>query len=72
MKHKVIEAIQYPKNFHQETIATFVQPAEAVKFAKQQAKQRMKYDNKTPFEYAVIFGGEGIKQRFFNTKELIT
>lgn len=71
MKNQVIEAIQHPKNLYQETIASFTQVSDAIKFAKQKAKERKAYDNTTPFEYAVVTTNNGIVQRYFNIDTLI-
>jgi len=68
MNYTVKYGIKYPQNKDVciEDIAMFSQACEAIKYAKQQAKDRAKYDNKTPFEYAVINTQTGeISNRYY-------
>ncbi len=64
MKYTVVEKIKYPSNLHTQEIASFAQPSDAVKFAKDKAKDRNKYDSGTPFCYSVIESGKPFNQYF--------
>lgn len=70
MDYIVTETIQFPKNISKEQIAAFIQPSEAIKFAKMKAKERLKYDSETNFCYFVTDKiGKQIAS-FFNNKEI--
>lgn len=53
--YQVTEKIKYPSNkeLYSQVIATFVQPSDAIKFAKNKAKDRNQYDKTTPFCYSI-------------------
>lgn len=72
LNFRVVEIIKYPRNanIHKQVIAMFAQASDAVIFAKKAAKERDRYDNKTPFEYQVT-NRERTINRYYNIEPIV-